>query len=129
MESGQRSTINMGWFRVNWDAAVGKQTGRTGLGVVIRDHHGELMAARSLTYVGLLDPAAAEAVAATMAIQLAWDKGYRQVYMEGDVKVIIDAILEDARDWSRVGHLVEDIRSSLQHFTSWKMAHVRRVGN
>jgi hypothetical protein len=62
---------------VNWDSTVGKQPGNIGLGAVIRNHQGELMAARSLMYVGLLEPVTVEAVAATMAIQLARDRSYR----------------------------------------------------
>jgi hypothetical protein len=30
----------VGWFKANWDAAVGEKSGRTGLGVVIRNSHG-----------------------------------------------------------------------------------------
>jgi hypothetical protein len=30
-----------GWFKANWDAAIMKKEGRTGLGVVIRDHQGD----------------------------------------------------------------------------------------
>jgi hypothetical protein len=72
---GQWTLINPGHFKVHWDAAVGKQEGRIGLGAVIRDYQGELVAAKSLTYAGLLEPTAAEAVAATMAIRLAQTEG------------------------------------------------------
>jgi ribonuclease HI len=125
----QWTPINPGHYKVNWDAAVEKRTGRIGLGAVIRDHQGELVAARCVTYVGLLEPTAAEAVAATMAIRLAHDRGYRQVHLVGDAKVIIDAVMEEVPNWSRVGHLVDDIRAALQLFLSWKMTYVRREGN
>lgn len=42
-----------GWYKANWDAAVGEKFGRTGLGVVIRDSHGVLLSARSGTKRGL----------------------------------------------------------------------------
>ena len=114
---------------MNWDAAVGKQAGRIGLGAVIRNHRGEMVAARSLTRVGLLEPAAAEALAATMAIQLARVMGLLQIYVEGDAKVIVEAVVSQAPDWSRRGHLIEDIRSALQSFPHWTMACVKRGAN
>jgi ribonuclease HI len=127
--SGKWINPQQGWFKVNWDAAVGKQAGRIGLGAVIRNHRGEMVAARSLTRVGLLEPAAAEAVAAIVVIQLAREMGLQQIYVEGDAKVIVDAVVSQAPDWSRRGHLIEDIRSALRSFPHWTMAYVKRGAN
>jgi ribonuclease HI len=99
-----------GWFKANWDAAVGAKSDCVGLGVIIRDHCGNMVAAKSLTRRGLLEPAAAEALAALMAIQLARALGLRNLYLEGDAKIVIDAVLSSEPDWSRKGILVEDIR-------------------
>jgi hypothetical protein len=49
--------------------------------------------------------------------------------LEGDAQVIVNAVMTEASDWSRVGHLIDDIRAALQPFTSWTMAYVRREGN
>jgi ribonuclease HI len=123
--SGKWINPQQGWFKVNWDAAVGKQAGRIGLGTVTRNHRGEMVAARSLTRVGLLEPAAAEALAATMAIQLAREMGLLQIYVEGDAKVIVEAVVSQAPDWRRRGHLIEDIRSALQSFPHWTKFEVK----
>jgi hypothetical protein len=56
---------------VNFDAAVDKQGERIGLGTVIRNHLGDLLAMKSLTRVGLFEPIVAEALVAAMAVQLA----------------------------------------------------------
>ncbi|XP_059453477.1 uncharacterized protein LOC132184014 [Corylus avellana] len=114
---------------VNWDAALGERTGNVGLGAIIRNHQGEVLAARSLTRVGLLEPAAAEALGALMAIQLARDMGYLSIILEGDAKVVIEAVLSNEPDWSRRGHLIDDIRTALTSFTQWKMAYVQRDAN
>jgi hypothetical protein len=37
---GKWRAPSMGWFKVNWDVAVGRQNGWIGLGVVIQDHQG-----------------------------------------------------------------------------------------
>jgi hypothetical protein len=38
------------------------------------------------------------------------------VYLEGDAKTIIDTINYEEADWSRTGHLVNDIKMGLQRF-------------
>ncbi|XP_059454930.1 uncharacterized protein LOC132185133 [Corylus avellana] len=103
--------------------------GRTGLGPVIRNHQGELLAAMSVTRIGLLDPAAVEALATSMALQLARDRGFLRINLEGDVKMVLEAVMADDPGWSRIGHLVEDVRFALQHFNSWTMAYVKREAN
>jgi hypothetical protein len=35
-----------GWFKLNWDAAIGKKLGITGIGVVARDCEGRVFAAK-----------------------------------------------------------------------------------
>ena len=63
-----------------------------GLGVVIRDHLGRLVATKSVTRPGGFEPAVAEALAALMAIQMSCELGLQQVCLEGDAKPIVDAV-------------------------------------
>ena len=83
---------------------------------------------KSLTWVGLFEPAAAEALAA-MAIQLARELGLSQINMEGDAKMITEAVKSNAPHWSKWGHLIDDIRYRFQNFTQWTMAYVKRDAN
>jgi ribonuclease HI len=106
-----------------------EKTGWVGLGVVIRDHQGNMVAAKSLTRTGLLEAVTAEAVAALMAIQISHDLGYSKVWFEGDAKIIVDAVVSNETDWSRKGHLVDDIRVDLKRFTHWKLSYVRWGAN
>ena len=119
----------LGWVKANWDAAIMEKTGLVGLGVVIRDHQGNMVAAKSLTRTGLLEPVIAEAVAALIEIQISHELGYSTVWFEGDAKIIVDAILSNETDWSRKRHLVDDIRVDLKHFTHWKLSYMRRGAN
>jgi hypothetical protein len=41
----------------------------------------------------------------------------------------LDAVLSNEPDWSWKGHLVDDIRVDLKHFTHWKLSYVRREAN
>ncbi|XP_059461784.1 uncharacterized protein LOC132190750 [Corylus avellana] len=117
------------WFKANWDAAIGKQSGWVGLAAVIRDSQGNMVAAKTVTRKGLIEPVAAEALAALMAVQLSREMGFSRLWLEGDAKTIVDAVNSTEPDWSRIGHLVDDIRMEIQTFTSWKVAYVRREAN
>lgn len=119
----------LGWLKVNWDAAVDKSNGRIGLGVVIRDHLGQMYASKSQTRHGYLEPVAAEAMAALLASLLCCEMRLQQVMLEGDAKVIVDAVNARETVWTRWGHLVEDILQTLQAVGGWKMGYVRREAN
>jgi hypothetical protein len=66
-----------GWYKANWDAAIVKNIGRMGFGVVIRDHKGLMCVSKSITRQGFLDPKVAEASAAFLAIQLCRERPTR----------------------------------------------------
>jgi hypothetical protein len=51
-------------YKVNWDAAVDKKNGHIGLGIVVRDYEGVVLAARSTTKNFLVEPVVAEVLAA-----------------------------------------------------------------
>jgi hypothetical protein len=80
------------WFKANWDAAVGRAIGRLGVGIIIRDHHGEFQAAKSWTRLGLLDPTASEAMAAYMAIKMCTKLGLQKIQLEGDTQNVVEAV-------------------------------------
>jgi hypothetical protein len=53
----------VGCFKMNCDAALDMEGRRMGMGIILRNHEGKVRAAWSLSKPGLLEPAAAEAVA------------------------------------------------------------------
>jgi hypothetical protein len=65
-----------GWLKANWDAAVDSTKGRMGYGVVVRDHHGHVRAARCVPHTSLLSLAAVEARAALVAVLLCQEMGF-----------------------------------------------------
>jgi hypothetical protein len=119
----------LGWFKANWDTAIAKHTGQVKMGFVIQNHNGDMLAARNYTHLGYVEPTSIEAMATMVAIQLARDMGLMQVQLEGDAKVVIDVVLSSTPDWSRWGHLTEDIHTSLKSFYAWKMTFVSRLTN
>ena len=59
------------WAKVNMDATIDKGSGRIGLGIILRDHGCNFLAAKSAMRRGLWDPAAAEALVAYLRVHLA----------------------------------------------------------
>jgi ribonuclease HI len=119
----------LGWHKVNWDTALGKQNRKMGSRVVVRDHLGRVVAARSVTRQGRFEPVAAEAIAAFLAMQTAHEMGIRKVWFEGDAKEITKAVNTLTTNWSQIGHLVDDLHSELSRFHTWKVTYVRRENN
>jgi hypothetical protein len=59
-----------GLQKVNWDVAVDNNNGRLGMRIIVRDHGGFVLTARSLTKMGNLEPVAVEAWAALHAARI-----------------------------------------------------------
>jgi ribonuclease HI len=76
----------------HWDAVVDRRTGRLCLGVILRDNEGRLIATKSTTRMGYVEPVAAEAFTAVEAIKLVRDIGFQHVSLMGDTKLVIDVV-------------------------------------
>jgi ribonuclease HI len=100
-----------------------------GLGAVLRDSQGNLVAAKCVSRLGRLAPAAAEALAAMLAIKLCREVGCLRVQFEGDAKGVIDAVNSPEVNNSWMGQAIQDIRVELQPLADWKFTFVKREGN
>jgi ribonuclease HI len=100
-----------------------------GLGIMVWDSSGNLLAARCDIRLGCLALAAAEAKAAMLAIQLCHEMGFLGVHLEGDAKFVVNAINSVDVDKSWLGHVIEDIKVELKSLAHWKMTFVKREGN
>jgi ribonuclease HI len=106
-----------------------KDVGRAGVGVTVGDHIGQVLAARSSTKKGVLEPKIGETVASYHATQLCNFMGLQKVILEGDAKLVVDAINAKDNNWSSIRHLVEDTCSILQSNSQWKCVHLNRSAN
>jgi ribonuclease HI len=120
---------SQGWYKANWDVAIDNLKGRVGLGVILRDERGQMLAAMSKTRIGTLEPSTGEAFVASSAVCFCRDIGVHRVVLEGDAKQIVDAVNANSASWSRFGHLIDDTRRILESFSQWKCQFVRREAN
>jgi hypothetical protein len=95
----------------------------------VKDHTGSVIAAKSLSRSGILDPTVGEALASLHAVRLGQELGGSAIILEGDAKQVVEAINSDVSNVSRFGHLVEDIRLNLKSFPRWRCVFANRNAN
>ena len=118
-----------GWVTAHWDAAINKQHGQWGLGVILRDHTGRMLRAKCSAIIGYLDSTVAEAIAALEATRFCSSLGVDQLLLVGDAKLVVEGVLTNTPDWSTEGHIINAIRKQIFSFQQWKMTHVTRGAN
>ena len=81
-----------GWYKVNVDGAVFKESGSCGIGIVIGNERGLIIGAMSKKINIPLGALEVEAKTFEEGILLARDLGLKDIILEGDVKVVTDAL-------------------------------------
>lgn len=100
-----------------------------GIGIVVRDHSGFVIAARGKRMIGTPEPVQAEALGALMAAELSRDLGLPDVILEGDSLLVVQALRKMSPNLSSYGQVIEDTRSILFTRRSWMVNHVKREVN
>jgi ribonuclease HI len=119
----------VGSIKVNWDAAVDKEGNRIGLGIVVRDHNGQVVAMQCSTRQFICDPATAEALAAWTAVSLCGSLGLQSVVLEGDACEVVQYLRTDGICRGTYGQIINDAKFLLSHVPEWRVQHVRRTAN
>ena len=118
-----------GSVMINIDAAVFSQTQRMGIGVVIRNHLGQMLAA-CRRYVNIFQhPELAEAIAMRHALNFAKDAGFQKIIVASDCANLISKVKCLNTDRSQIGVLVHDIKDRASKFISCNFIHVKRCCN
>ena len=100
-----------GELKANFDGAVFADTGEAGIGVVIWNEFGEVMAALFEKIALLSSMETLELLAARRAAVFAVELGLQQISFEGDTEGVIKALSQRDVTLSPVDHIVKDFRS------------------
>ena len=100
----------VGWLKCNVDAALFNQQGKIGLGCIIRDENGVLVAAKNDLLKGPMIPAIVEAMCCKEALSWINSLGYSRMIMELDAQKIILAINGSYGENSYFGTLIDDCK-------------------
>nr|XP_023927486.1 uncharacterized protein LOC112038880 [Quercus suber] len=115
--------------KVNFDGAVFSQDGLAGIGVIIRNEQGLVMAALSQQIPSPTSVEMVEVLAARQAVLFAKELGFDKVELEGDSESVTKAILGDYMDRSYIGHVLQDIKFLFSSFSVISVKHIYREGN
>ncbi|XP_040987666.1 uncharacterized protein LOC121235384 [Juglans microcarpa x Juglans regia] len=116
-------------FKVNWDAAIDKGNSRLGIGVMVRNSEGAVMASLCSSMDLFPNPLLGEAVAARRASSFCAELGLQHIILEGDSLSVVKAIQHKEDSWSDTGLVIRDIKVMLSKFLSWSVLHVHREVN
>jgi hypothetical protein len=78
-----------GFVKVNWDAAVDKENWKMGIGAIIQNFEGKVLATLSTPRDYITDPVTAEATTTWRAVFFFRDLGYQRVELEGDALQVV----------------------------------------
>ena len=117
------------WYKANLDGATFEHQKAAGIGVVIRDHHGAVVATLSKKLSIPLGPLETEAKAMEEAVEFAWNMGIRDCVFESDAQIVTNAMLCLTDAPSSIANIVAGAVSHLHNFRSVQFCHVPRTGN
>lgn len=81
-----------GKYKVNWDAVMDKANRRLGIGLVVSDYNGLVIAVRSLTKMENLKPVAVEALATFCVVEFSKELGLQNIILEGTCFLVVTAL-------------------------------------
>ena len=87
-----------GTMKINWDAAIDRCKKLMGIGIVVRDFTGDVVATQSTMKAYVCDPVVAEALALWMAVVLVGQLGFMDVIFEGDCLEEVKAIKKGGKE-------------------------------
>lgn len=95
--------------KVNQDVVVEKTHGRIGIGIVMQDNEGVVLAAHSNTRNIFVDLGVAKALAAWHAADFSREMGFYDRILEGDALQSVNAVKGAGKNRSKIGHIGDGI--------------------
>jgi ribonuclease HI len=117
------------YLKCNVDAAIFEEQRSFGIGMCIRDSHGNFIKASIKWYDGVPPPSEAEAMGLKDAILWLGQLGLSKVQIELDCKLVVESILDRTNSQSEFGTIINMCRSLLQQFSNFEISFVRRQAN
>ncbi|KAL9440285.1 hypothetical protein AB3S75_019028 [Citrus x aurantiifolia] len=129
MQQNQWSPPSEDWVKVNVEAAMDEQNNIAGLGAVIRNHRGEVVAAAANIVKSYGDVEMSEAKAALWGIQVPIKAGASSILLESDSKRVTVLINSKRSTLTELFWVIFDILEAKKSFQNFKAQHVVRTCN
>lgn len=116
------------FHKVNVDVATSPDGPSSCIGVIIRDSSGHVTAAMSKPMPAHYPPETVEVLAMENGVILAHKMNISRVIFESDFFATVQ-LVNAMKSGGPLGHILSEIRSSLLHFSSWRLHHLKRDHN
>ncbi|XP_030924605.1 uncharacterized protein LOC115951568 [Quercus lobata] len=116
-------------YKINYDGAVLDEENKAGVGVVIRDCNGEVIASLIQQLDQAFQLVKVEAIAACRAVEFGNELGVGCAIVEGDSVVIVKALRNKDNGLTSFAHLINDVSLFSSLFSELSYSHIRRNGN
>ena len=117
------------FVKTNFDGAVFEDLDAAGIGIVVRNLDGEVMATLSEIIPKPASVAVLETLAARRAVQFVQELDMKDSIFEGDSEVSISTIKSRSFQHPSCAHLIQDIMALAQSLQNYSFSHVHRQGN
>nr|POE71779.1 hypothetical protein CFP56_31880 [Quercus suber] len=109
--------------KVNFNGAVFREMQRAGVGVIVRNAEGCVLASMAETFHLPFSVAAVEVIAAKKALQFARDIGLSSIILEGDSKITIDGLKSTYSSLNDYGHLLVEAKEVAKQMEAVEFLH------
>lgn len=116
-----------GVFKLNSDAATASTT--TGLGIVVRDHIGDVLMVATRRFDVDMQARVAEVKAIRFGINYAYDAGFRTIKVKTYCQSIVKLLKAQGRERTYIQVIVDDILAKVGLFNAISFQFVRRTCN
>ncbi|XP_042980190.1 uncharacterized protein LOC122310360 [Carya illinoinensis] len=120
---------DMGTSKLNFDAAIDKVENRMGLGIIARNHIGEILFSFSASRLFHGTSDMAEVAGLWKAMDLALELDIRNVVFEGDAERIIKGVTEDREVNAWMDQMFKDMRGRLLNRIDRSVMFIHRERN
>ena len=133
MNSGSRGSRwrcpQVGLVKINFDGAVCSEANMSGIGVVIKDDKGAVLASCSEKIPRAYKADEIEALVTMKALSFAFELGFWSAILEGDSLGLIQALKSEEQSLAPTGLLIEDVKMFANNYVRLLYSHIKRNGN
>ena len=116
-------------YKINYDATTFAEDSKVGLGVVIQNSAGLVMALLTQQIPLPATVIEIEALAAQRAMELALEIGLANIVLDGDNKTLFEALNSGDRSLAQHGHLIKDILFLSSYCSAFTVSFICRKCN
>nr|XP_023926910.1 uncharacterized protein LOC112038333 [Quercus suber] len=115
--------------KINFDGATCSGTNKSGLGVVIRDSMGQVLASCSKVVNQAYNSSEVEAMAVGLVLSFAAEIGVKNAVLEGDSLLVVNALTDSESSLSHIKPLINDVKYYSYSLEKLLYSHVTRDCN